>query len=180
MSDPVIGTQGDLAGDLKNQMGFTPNKRRIFKNLKGTPPFKVACWKSLPSFDVEYTTQVRQGEDDTIYNVTIKITKIKDSDVADISFQGHKFGELHVGNYKAGEETRHGPNFVPRIDAETRKNVFGGHITPWCGLLPANIFSKNAFNVILMQKFPTDQTPIKITDPTIIRLTTVKESKDSE
>lgn len=180
MSDPVIGTQGDLAGDLKNQMGFTPNKRRIFKNLKGTPPFKVAYWKSLPSFVVKYNTKIIQGEDKTIYNVLIEITKTKDSDVADISFQGHKFGELHVGNYKAGEEMRHGPNFVPRIDAETRKRVLGGHITPWCGIMPANIFSKNAFNAIMQVKFPADQTPVELFDPDPIRLQTVKESKDSE
>jgi len=161
-----------LAKELKDGMGFKPNRWSKNPPLRGIPPFKVQRWKTLPSFAVVYHTKITNGDDPTVYDVDVVIQKTKDSEFADVLFNGSKFGELHVGKYKAGEEIRHGPNFVPKIDAKTRKEVFGGHISPWTTIMPANVFTKNAFNRIMEHQFPEgiESHQLEFEDSNIIKI----------
>jgi len=181
MSDGKGTLVSDLGGELRNQMGFNPNKRKVFKSLKGIPPFKVAHWISLPSFVFKYNTQIRLPKEETIYKVQITITKNRDCAFADVSFNGCKFGELHCGTYRAGDEQRSGPNFVPKISAEDRKKFFGGHITPWTSIMPANIFLKNAFNSIMSYKFVEGVEPFaaELSDSSIIPLKEQQQNQES-
>jgi hypothetical protein len=138
--------------ELRDTMAFTPGKKRLPTKNTSIPPYKLAHWKRI-GFNCQYTSKMKTTGDETIYHVPIEVRKACGESVATVLFSGSKFGELHFGPYKVGDDQRFGPNFVPKVEPDVREKVLNGHITPWSHIGPANVFVRNVFTQIMKQPF---------------------------
>lgn len=137
------------------------------KRIPAYSPPLIRKWESLPSFVATLKTTIVDQIDqkDVIIPTEIKFSKESESKVAEISWEGHVFGHMHVGPFsyekeivkrRTGDkikiEVTHegGPHFKPvQLTKKEREEKFYSHVSPWKRKGPANLAVKFIFEKLM-------------------------------